>query len=268
MELLTRDIPIRGKSDTVQIIPLGDAHFGAAGCDERAFNETVDYILACPNRYTVLMGDLCDCIYPDDKRWDTNSLADWVPRSRPVDAQYERVKKILQKIPSKQILGVLEGNHEIKARTLHFRDITLDLSRELGVPYLAQEALVRLRFSRLAAKGTDYSYLMFVTHGSGGGRKPGAKVNRITELSNFIDADLFLMGHVHEKSAIKNVVLSMDRNGKFTQKERLYCLSGTFLKTYCENATSYGARALYAPTSIGAPVITIQPYHGRLEVTT
>lgn len=267
MELLTFDIPIRGKSDVVQLVPIGDIHSGASGCDEKELKETVEYVAAGSHRYTILMGDLIDAIYPDDKRWDDRSVADWVPRARPVDAQYERIKSIIAKIPRERIIGVLEGNHEIKARTVHYRDVTLDLSRELGIRYLGQEAMIRLRFSRPKSLGCN-SYLIFATHGSGGGRKPGAKINRITELSNFIDADIFLMGHVHEKSAIKNVVLSMDNLGRFTQKERLYCLTGTFLKTYSREANSYGARALYAPTSIGAPIINIQPYHGKLEVVT
>ena len=268
MKLLTKDIPVNSKCSTIQIIPIGDSHVGAAGCDERELRDTAEYVAASKDRYTVLMGDLIDAIYPDDKRWDDASVAEWVPRARPVDAQYERVKEIISRIPRERILGALEGNHEIKARTVHYRDVTLDLCRELGIPYLGQEALIRLRFVRQKNGKSDRNYLMFTTHGSGGGRKPGAKVNRITELSNFIDADIFLMGHVHEKSAIKNVVLSMDNTGKFAQKERLYCLTGTFLKTYTEDANSYGARALYAPTSIGAPIISIQPYHGKLEVTT
>jgi hypothetical protein len=264
MELLTKPIRLPSRSQWIHLTPLGDLHLGAAGCDEDALKAKIAEIAADPFHFTVLMGDMVDAVLPDDKRWDEKAVPKWLSRGTPAKDEFERVVELFKPIPPTQILGVLEGNHEITTRTRHYLDITLDLARTLKCPYLGQEAIVRMLLRRSTSVET---FDLFVTHGSGGGRKPGAKINRVTDLSNFIDADIFMMGHVHEKTALKNVVLSMDHGGNLAKKERVYVLTGTYLKTYQEGSNSYGARALYAPTAIGAPTLHIKPDTRQVEVT-
>lgn len=263
MELVTKRVRIPSRAAHLRLTPLGDIHLGAAGCDESALKAKVAEIADDPFHYTIYMGDMIDAILPDDKRWDEKAVPRWLRRGTAAMDEFERAREILSPIPADRVLGILEGNHEIVTRARHYVDVTLDLARTLKIPYLGQEAIVRLLTQRGEA---IQSFDIFVTHGCGGGRFPGGKINRVTSLSNFIEADIFMMGHVHEKTAIKNVVLSMDRAGNLAKRERVYVLTGTFLKTYQEGSNSYGARALYAPTTIGAPTIEIRPSTREVEV--
>ena len=103
-------------------------------------------------------------------------------------------------------------------------------------------------------------------HGSGSSRRIGGKVNKVTDLGAFIDADIILCGHMHDKIVIRNSMLRLDTQGKLASKDRLFAITGTFLKTYGHDG--YGARNLYAPTSIGVPTICIKPHTRELWAIT
>jgi hypothetical protein len=180
----------------------------------------------------------------------------------------------LKRIPSERILGIIGGNHEATIRKVHQLDLTLDMARELKCPYLGEEAFVQVVFHNGTTKtdkgvfhGLVRTFVIFVTHGSGGGRKPGGKVNKIADISGFVEADILLCGHHHDRVGLRTVQLSLDTKGNFVHKERVNVLTGSYLKTYQVGSPSYGARELYPPTAIGSPVITIRPYDRHLEVT-
>lgn len=263
MEVLTVKVPETASRTTVyKLTPIGDVHLGARGCDEQAFIDTVKMVADDPLHYTVLMGDMADCILPDDARFDAEDVAEWLwqpkYRSRIVDAQYDRLYTILKTIPPNRILGALRGNHEAKIRTKHYRDLTLDLCRSLGIPYLEEQAFIRLQFGRRG--GTRASYDIYVFHGSSSGRKAGAKINLIQDVGGFIDADIIMQGHVHDKLVSTDARLGLNAAGNFTKRERFYVITGTFLKTYELGTAGYGARANYRPTSIGAVTLELAPF--------
>jgi len=275
-------IPLLDLHNTIKLTPIGDLHLGNAGCDEAALNKWVDTVAADPNHYTVYMGDMADCILPGDKRFDPGEVAEWLwspdNRGRIADAQYERVYELLKPIPKERVLGIIEGNHERTIRDRHNRDLTRDLARTLDIPYLGQEAFlyVTIPYASKAKNGGKQRKLaeskggissgrgggilkIFITHGSGGGRKVGAKANKITDLTSWVNADIILCGHHHDKFATRTVQLDLDRAGHLVARERLHVLTGSFLKTYKEGTRGYGARELYPPTAIGPVTITIHP---------
>ena len=266
MELQKIRLPCRSRKYEFKLTPIGDMHIGAAGCDEDALKRACDMIAAEENHYTILMGDHIDAVQQDDKRWDDKSIAEWLYdpacRARVAESQRDRFHDIIKRVPASRILGVHEGNHELTVRSRHYLDITLDTCRTFGLKYLGQEAFTRLIFERKRAndgsRPATSSFDIFSTHGNGGGRKPGAKVNKIMDLGGFIEADIYLMGHVHERGCIKSPLLHFDKGGNLKSRERVYVLTGTFLKTY-HSSNSYGARALYPPVSIGPITITIKP---------
>lgn len=264
MEVTRKTIQLASYADTIKLTPLGDVHVGAAGCDETAFIEWVDLIAKDPNHYTILMGDMAECILPDDRRFDADEVADWLwarkNRSRIADAQYEWVYEQVKKIPSERILGILRGNHENTIKSKHYRDLALDLARNLNIPYLDEQAFTQLHFTVKKSTKTAL-YDIYSIHGSQSGRKAGGKINLIQDLTGFIDADLILMGHVHDKIATRDVKLYMDEKGNFRSRERLYVITGTFLKTYSEGTAGYGARANFRPTSVGPITVHIKPFH-------
>ena len=125
MEVLRKVIQIPNTKEHISLVPLGDVHVGSSSCDEQAFVNAVQAVASSPSTYTILMGDLAECILPDDKRFDASEVAPWLwakgKNTRLVDAQYDWVKAHLQTIPPSRILGALRGNHENTIKTKHYR---------------------------------------------------------------------------------------------------------------------------------------------------
>lgn len=264
MFVAKKRVEYKSRKQEFRFTPLGDVHLGSSSCDEEAFQEEVAKIADDPFCYTLLMGDMTEAIAPDDKRWDEGNIADWLytPQARRdiIGAQKAKFLEMLRPIPSERILGVLEGNHELTIRNKHKGDLAAEYARELGVPYLGSEGFVSLLFQRsYNSKSKVHRFIIFACHGHGAGRKPGSKVNNIKDLAGFINADIFCMGHVHERMGFKDCKLGLDYRNRFISKERCFMLTGTFMKTYQEGAQGYAARALYAPTAIGTVTAHIWP---------
>lgn len=74
---------------------------------------------------------------------------------------------------------------------------------QLGIPekYSPTTALLFIRFGKVTnhhgRKNSRQLYTVYVTHGSGGGRKEGGKVNRLADLASIVDADIFIHAHLH-----------------------------------------------------------------------
>ena len=82
MDFYKKVIEYKSRSEEFTVIPLGDVHYGAEGCDLKKFLATVEYIANKPNCYVILMGDYLDMILPvgNDKRF---SLAISYPDNHP-----------------------------------------------------------------------------------------------------------------------------------------------------------------------------------------
>ena len=46
-------------------------------------------------------------------------------------------------------------------------------------------------------------YTIYLTHGSGGGRKEGGKIQRLVDYANIVDADIYICGHTHLPASVK-----------------------------------------------------------------
>ena len=73
---------------------------------------------------------------------------------------------------------------------------------QLGITekYSPTTALLFIRFGKANAHGRKEGrqlYTAYVTHGSGGGRKEGGKVNRLADLASIVDADIYIHSHTH-----------------------------------------------------------------------
>lgn len=86
--------------------------------------------------------------------------------------------------------------------------------------------------TRIARK-KDYSPIQFgvyTTHGRGGGRKAGAKAIRLEDMSNIVDADIYIHSHTHLPMALKESFYRVDyTQKKVTQVEKLFVNTGSAL---------------------------------------
>jgi len=114
-----------------------------------------------------------------------------------------------------------------------------------GVPYLGYTALSTIKIG-------DLNYDIASTHGASGAKAVGGKLKKIMDLSQIYDADLYLMGHVHEMASIPTTIRLRDGD-KIRQKKRYFVLTGHSL----EWKDSYAEMALCIPSQMGVPIIEL-----------
>jgi len=259
MDILpTRVIDVADLDQPVRLHATGDWHLGERGCVESMLRRDVEAIAADERAIVLLMGDLAGCIAADDaKRFDPLSvgasltiedLADWGGACvRMVEAMAAPLRG--------RIVGVVEGNHEMSYRQHKQQPITRLIAAALGAPALGYTCLLTIRFR---AGRTHRDLSVMATHGSGAAATPGGKLNRLIRTMQSVDADLVLMGHVHDSISYGRARLYQDGQ-RIGEREQLGVVTGTYLATYSQGHSGYGERAGYAPVRLGHPVIEIVP---------
>lgn len=234
--------------EKIEIHPLADLHIGDRMCDWKLIQERIEHIAKTDNAYCILDGDLMDTAICSSIG-DTYS-ADPVS---PMD-QLNLCVKLFAPLKDK-ILCVLPGNHENRVYKADGIDMTEILCAQLGIleKYSPTTALVFVRFGRTNAKyhHRPQMYSIYVTHGSGGGRKEGGKINRLADLSAIVDSDLYLMGHTHLPAILKENFFRVNAgNSSVMEVEKLFVNSAAAL---CYGG--YGDKQGYKPASRSNPVI-------------
>jgi len=129
---------------------------------------------------------------------------------------------------------------------------------------LGDAAITRLSFYNDTRSN---AFDIFSTHGNVGGRRGGAKINRLEDMISFIDADIYLMGHSHIKATETKSTLYVDKSGKLKCRKRILGVTGCFLHGYQTGATSYLEKWNYPPTDIGVLKIMINPRKQDIHIS-
>uniref|UniRef100_A0A6M3J2E5 Calcineurin-like phosphoesterase domain-containing protein n=1 Tax=viral metagenome TaxID=1070528 RepID=A0A6M3J2E5_9ZZZZ len=212
------------------------------------------------------MGDYAECILKDDKRFDISSFPDWVLKERDnlTEVQREFVVELFKPVKDK-IICLLTGNHE-EALHLHKQDnFTKNICKDLGVTYGGYSCFVPLIFDR-ESSSESHQFIIHAHHGAGAAQSEGGRLMRLMRLVNDIQADIYLMGHLHTITTYTPQRLTL-RNGKIKSLPLVAAMTGSWLKTYQQGApASYAERAGYKPSVIGCPCIIINPAEQTITV--
>jgi hypothetical protein len=258
----------------LNLYPLGDIHLGAAACDIEDFRRTVKTIAADPNGIWLGMGDYGDLILPSDPRWSMSGL-DWkrlgFVKGRPtvsdLAAEYrDMILRELEPIKGKCI-GLLFGNHEQAFSRYYFIDIARYLADQFKVPMLGYTALMRLDVE--IGRGPKshhetWQVSIFAEHGATGGGSDGNALNSLQKRAVEFDAQIYLKGHVHRYGVSQRTELGWGAKA-LTTRDRIFMLTGTYLKGYSEFETTYGERKGYPPNELGGGVIILDPKTRRIH---
>ena len=245
MRAIKCDLPY---ADTIEIHPMADLHIGDAHCDYKSVIERIEYIKNTPNAFVILDGDLMDTAI-------ASSVGDTYGATLSPMEQLKECVKLFEPIRDK-ILAVLAGNHENRVYRTDGLDITQLMCSQLGLQdrYSPTTALLFVRFGEGSKKthhGRRQLYTIYVTHGSGGGRKEGGKVNRLADLACIVDADCYVMGHTHLPVIMKESFYRVSGgNSSVALVDKLFVNTAASL-----NYGGYGDAAGFKPASKQAPVI-------------
>lgn len=268
MRLMRSVIP---SSCTVAL--FGDTHDGSRGYDKTGVDRLVDKIASDRNMRWAHMGDACDAICSDDKRFVFDPGV-------PVPLQQARSVVSTFKPIAKKGIAFLQGNHENK---LHrFGDFAKELIADpLGVPYGGYVCKVQLadKFGPICK--------LFLWHGPIRGsitssakdhqqRQANMKaaVRRYLE-NKASDCAIEALGHVHKLILVEPApkLLLEDDGEKLHSRylpaprgsetyiepdSRWYCSTGSYLKSQMLGCDSYAELAGYDPIELGHIEIDIR----------
>ncbi len=263
MQVIERTIHYN-RPDVFYLYPFSDAHLGSSESAERALELKV---AECASRgqygLAIGCGDYADCITHNDPRFRNNGLALWVEKTNIVESQRRHVKEVFKPLVEQgQLICLGTGNHEEEIHHRHDNDITRNICTDINVPYAGYQAYIVLKFVR--AGKTTHSIVIHSWHGAGAAQTEGARLNRLMRLVNDIQADIYLMGHLHTMTAHTPDRLVVT-HGIIKSVKLAATITGSWLKTYNQPAENeiqdptYGEEKGYKPSRIGCPVIRITP---------
>ena len=265
MKVIKVDLP--QELSYLEIHIFADEHIGDEHCDMENLSKRIEYVKNNPNAYCILNGDILD-------NATRTSIGDiYAQEFNPME-QLKRANEIFSPIKDK-IICVTHGNHE--ARTYRKEGINLSylIASQLGIAdkYTPTSALLFIRFgkSKRGLKETNGSgnirklcYTIYTLHGSGGGRKEGAKAIRLADMSSIVDADIYIHSHTHLPMIMKQGYYRIDKpNSKVAHVVKLFVNTAANLKY-----GGYGEAQEFKPSSTDTPVIyldgTVKDFKAKL----
>jgi hypothetical protein len=275
------------KEAEFSLYDVADIHFMNRGCAKHVLERDMSRISKDPFSFWALGGDYCDFIDRDDSRFDPEcvdedmrvndmaELASWGVRG---------VMKFLLPIKDK-CLGAAMGNHEKKYMTCKAQaDVHPAVCIGLESQDLKYSGWFDIYFeNRKAFKGCQLiknpkpeqvrqpgqvRLRVMVHHGFSAAATSGGRINALKKALDMVnDADLIMLGHMHEQIGKTNVRIGVDETCQvLTAKSSLGLITGTYLRTYATNQTGYGEMRGYPPTTLGATRAVFCPSARTLTV--
>ena len=244
MKAIRCDLPY---AEIIEIHPMADLHIGDHMCDFKSIMEKIEHIKNTPNAYCILDGDLMDTAI-------ASSVGDTYGANLQPMEQMQQCVKLFEPIKDK-ILAVLPGNHENRVYKSDGLDITSLMCSQLRIQdrYSSTTALLFIRFGKQSShrKNRPVPYTVYVTHGSGGGRREGGKINRLADLASIVDADIYIHAHTHLPLVFKEAFYRVNHgNSSVALADKLFVNTAASL-----NYGGYGDKAGFKPTSRETPTI-------------
>lgn len=231
----------------VEIHTFSDWHIGDKACDMESIREQIAYIKNTPNAYVICNGDLMN-------NATKNSVSDCYAEVIPPMEQLQMLCTLLEPIKDK-ILMFTQGNHEARTYRSDGIDLTALLSKQLDLyeRYAREGGVVFLRVgeTNTHAKGRQVCYTIYCTHGSGGGRKEGAKAIRLADMASIVDTDIYIHSHTHLPMIMKQNFYRIDTsNSAVAEITKLFVNTSAQLKY-----GGYGQVYEFRPANTTTPII-------------
>lgn len=258
MKVIKANLP--KELDEIELHIFADEHLGDPCCDISRLKERIDYVATHENAYAIMNGDILDFA-------SRSSIGDVEARNLNIMDQLHAAVDLFKPI-KKKIICVTNGNHENRGYRKEGFDISEVIAESLGLSevYSPTTAFIFLSFGTQSKQhggngNLKRQYTLYVTHGSGGGRKEGAKAIRLADLATVCDADIYIHSHTHLPMVMKqgyfrtNVV-----NKSVTNVTKLFVNTSSNL-----DYGGYGEAQSFKPNSKDTPVIHLTASYPSME---
>jgi predicted phosphodiesterase len=233
--------------EQAQIHVFSDWHVGDKGCKINDIQQQITEVANNPNAYCILNGDLMN-------NATKTSVSDCYAEVLTPMEQLSELYRLLSPIKDK-ILLITIGNHEARTYRQDGIDLMRLLARQLDIEdrYCSEGGVLFLRLGKGAERHAEkpYSYTLYVTHGSGGGRKEGAKAVRLADMASIIDVDIYVHSHTHLPMIMKQSFYRVSQqNSSVAKAEKLFVNTAAQLEY-----GGYGQTYEFKPNSTANPII-------------
>ena len=252
--------------ESIELHTFADEHLGDEHCDVKRLLQRIEYVKNTPNAYCILNGDILD-------NATKTSIGDTYTQEFNPMEQLSKAVELFEPIKEK-ILAITQGNHEQRTYRKEGINLSYLIAKQLGLDdrYTSTSALLFIRMGEEArrkesngsGKYRQICYTLYVLHGSGGGRKEGAKAIRLADMASIVDADIYIHSHTHLPMIMKQGYHRIDlRNSTVALATKLFVNTASNL-----DYGGYGEAAEFKPTSKDTPVIYLggrkKTYEARL----
>lgn len=230
--------------DNIDIHIFADEHIGDPKCNMKYLEERIKYVKETPNAYAILDGDLMD-------NATKTSISDTYSQNYNPQEAMDLLVELFKPIKNK-ILCITQGNHEARTYKKEGIDIMKCVADRLNLSnrYDPIACLLFVRFG-VNSRNRKKLYTIYMTHGSGGGRKEGAKAIRLADLACTVDADVYVHAHTHLPMIMKEDFYRVSQsNSSVAKVTKLFVNSSSNLEF-----GGYGESLGFKPSSLDKPVI-------------
>jgi hypothetical protein len=250
----------QGSGEPIYIVPFGDVHKFAPLHSTHHWSSFLEWAKEQPRCYFIGMGDYMDLASASER----NILRDRRLHESSVKTLEELYDEHLQgfykdiEFMKGRCIGLMEGNHYAEYES--GVTSTNKLCDLLGCKYLGASAFIRI--SLIYADVKHSSVDIWAHHGRGAARLVGGSLNRVQQMGEQAEADIYLMGHDHRKSAGTTSRLRLAGGGgglRVVHRKQLYIRTGSFLRGYVDGKPSYVADMNLNPADLGVVTISMTP---------
>lgn len=246
-------VELSEKLQSIEIHTLADLHMGDKHCDNKLIQERIRLIQDTENAYCILNGDLMN-------NATKTSISDSYAEQLTPMQQIGQAVDLLMPIKDK-IIAIQSGNHESRTYKKEGIDLTEIMARELGLgdKYSSTGSLIFVRFGWNEKRKRKQWYTVYAIHGSGGGRKEGAKAIRLADMASIVDADIYIHSHTHLGMIMRQAFFRVD-----TANSSVQCVDKLFVNTGATlDYGGYGESYEFKPSSKETPIIYLSGLEKR-----
>lgn len=246
----------------VEIHTFADEHFGDEHCDVKRLLSRIEYVKNTPHAYCILNGDIID-------NATKTSIGDTYTQVFNPMEQLQKAVEMFAPIKDK-ILCITHGNHENRTYKKEGINLSYLMAAQLNLVerYTPTSAVLFIRFGRISRGIKDRTgnvrrtrYTVYVLHGSGGGRKEGAKAIRLADMASIIDTDIYIHSHTHLPMVMREGFHRIDIvNSTVAKVDKLFINTAANLKY-----GGYGEAGEFKPSSMETPVIYLSGTHKEFK---
>lgn len=246
----------------IRLVLFGDVHRDSPNHAHGAWKDFRDHARGLKDAIFLGMGDYLDSTSTSERE----CLGNISPKMHETfrrdiqELQIAKCELIARELDFMRgrLIGLVNGNHYFEfASTINSDQKICEL---LKTKYLGVCAFIRLFIN---CSGRQHALDLFVHHGKGAARLVGGSINRVAQMIEGTQADIFVMGHDHKKGALptSRIFLQNTSRGGLEVRHRdvWNVRSGSFLASYRDGEVNYNVDAARGASCLGHVELHITP---------